>query len=311
MASPDNHGLGTYVLLSACKNEAHFIHHCLESVVAQTVQPLAWLIVDDGSTDNTADIIESYLLKLPSLILVRLPAGRARCFGSKDRAIQHAYGIVRHLDFRFVGVLDTDVGLESKDYFYSVLRAFDSDPRLGVTGGVVCEEENGVFHERKINVPWSVAGCVQMFRRDCFDAIGGFTPLKFGGSDTCAELQIRMLGWETRSLSHLRVFHYRPTSSASGIVRGCYRAGLAAGSFGSHPLFILAKVVRRMIHKPWFIGAAFFGLGYVSYRLRRGPRVIPQKVAAQLRHEQVGRLKSLLRGGGFALPSKVGCAADR
>jgi len=294
-----------YVLLSSCKNEQDHVALCIESVRRQTVPPHAWVIVDDGSTDDTAAIVESYLPSCPYLQLIRLPAGRPRSFGSKDRAIQLAYERIRHLDFDFVGVLDTDVSLETPAYYERVLAAFAANPSLGVAGGYVYERQGGAWRPRPINTPWSVAGCVQLFRRECFDAIGGFVPLEFGGSDTLAELQLRMQGWETRSLDGLPVHHYRSTSSAGGVLRGYYRLGLADASFGSHPLFMAVKCLRRIPHRPWGIGAAALLAGYLAYRLRGGRLLIPEEVSRHLRREQLGRLAGLLRLRGDALPARV------
>jgi GT2 family glycosyltransferase len=297
-----------YVLLSACKNERDYIALCLESVRRQTVPPHAWVIVDDGSSDDTAAIVESFLPSCPYLQLIRLPAGRPRSFGSKDRAIQLAYERVRHLDFELVGVLDTDVSLEAPDYYARVLDAFAADPRLGIAGGYVYERQGGEWRPRPINTPWSVAGCVQLFRRECFDAIGGFVPLEFGGSDTLTELQLRMQGWETRSLPGLPVHHYRSTSSAGGLLRGYYRLGLLDASFGSHPLFMAVKCLRRIPYRPWGIGAAALLAGYVGYHLRDGRLLIPEPVSRHLRQEQLARLAGLLRLRGGELPAR---AAER
>jgi len=291
---------GRYVLLSACKDESEFIGLCLESVRRQTISPQAWVIVDDGSTDGTCEIIESQLSACPYIQLIRLPPGRPRCFGAKDRAIQVAYERIRGLDFEFVGVLDTDVSLESPNYYATVMEAFEAQPDLGVAGGMVYERRGTGWSEREVNTPWSVAGCVQFFRRVCFDAIGGFVPIECGGSDTLAELQLRMQGWATRSLPGLPVHHYRPTSSATGLVRGYYRLGVLDASFGSHPAFMLVKCIRRIPYRPWVVGAAALFVGYLGHYLRGGRLMIPSPVSSHLRKEQINRLRGLvrLRGGG-------------
>lgn len=293
-----------YVLLSACKNESEFIGSCIESIRRQTVPPLAWVIVDDGSTDGTCKIIEPYLAACPSIELIRLPQGRPRCFGAKDRAINQAYERIRHLAFDFVGVLDTDVSLPRPDYYERVLRAFDEDPALGLAGGRVHERRAGEWREREVNVDWSVAGCVQLFRRSCFDAVGGFVPLACGGSDTLAELQLRSRGWATRALPDLAVHHHRPTSSAGGMLRGYYRLGVLDAAFGSHPLFMLVKCLRRSSHRPWLAGAAALYAGYLAHHLEGGGLLIPEDVSRHLRSEQVERLRGLL-------PLRAGRAAAR
>ena len=284
---------GRYVLLSACKDESEFIGLCLESVRQQTVPPLAWVIVDDGSMDRTCEIIESYLSTCPYIQLIKLEPGRPRCFGAKDRAIRLGYERVRALNFDFVGVLDTDVSLECPHYYATVMNEFDAQPNLGVAGGLVYERRAAEWLERQVNTPWSVAGCVQFLRRVCFDAIGGFVPLACGGSDTLAELQLRMQGWATRSLSGLPVYHYRATSSAGGLVRGYYRLGVLDASFGSHPAFMLVKFVRRIFYRPWLIGALALYAGYLAHHIRGGGLLIPVSVSSHLRKEQINRLRGL------------------
>jgi len=297
---------GRYVLLSACKDESEFIGLCLESVRRQTVPPLTWIIVDDGSTDGTPEIIESYAADCPYIELIRLPPGRPRSFGAKDRAIQLAYERVRSREFAFVGVLDTDVSLESPDYYETVLREFKTHADLGIAGGRVYERQAGSWRERQVNTAWSVAGCVQLFRRECFDAIGGFVPLECGGSDTFAEFQLRMQGWQTRSLDGLPVHHYRPTSSAGGLLRGYYRLGVMDASFGSHPAFMLVKCVRRLLYRPWVVGAAALYAGYLVHHLRGRQLKIPIAVSRYLRKEQVGRLRNLLRLRGDGITDHPG-----
>jgi glycosyltransferase involved in cell wall biosynthesis len=249
-----------------------------------------WVIVDDGSTDDTAAIVESYLPRCAYIRLIRLPPKKDRSFGSKDRAINQAYATLRDMAFEFVGVLDTDVSLESSDYFKDVLAAFAANDKLAITGGVVCEEKRGVFRERAINVPWSVPGCVQTFRRRCYDIIGGFVPLEHGGSDTLMELELRRRGYVTQTIPHLRVRHHRRTSSANGILRGLFRLGQLDASFGSHPLFMVAKCLRRTTHQPLLVGAVMIYAGYLAYHLRGYPYRVPAEVTAFLRKEQLSRL---------------------
>lgn len=287
---------GGYVLLSACKDEEEFIAACLESVCRQTIAPKAWVIVDDGSADRTCEIISSYLGKCPFLTLIRLPVGRPRGFDSKDRAIQIAFDRVRSLAFDFVGVLDTDVTFPSEQYYELVLKYFDADPRLAIAGGVVWEHDGLDWRERAVNVPWSVAGCVQLIRRECFEKVGGFMPLACGGSDTLIELHLRMQGWKTQSIQGLQVHHHRRTSSSGGLLRGYYRLGELDASFGSHPAFMLIKTLRRVPMKPRVTGAIALLAGYLAYYARGKHPIVPTTIVRYLRNEQLSRLRHLLPG---------------
>lgn len=280
---------GRFVLLSSFKNEAEHLGKCLGSIASQSCLPLAWVMVDDGSTDQSTSIVESFLPRCPFIRLIRLPPRSARSFDAKDRAINQAYATIRTLDFDFVGIQDPDTSLESSDYFRDVLTAFSSDQKLAITGGVVCEVRRGRFQERVTNVPWSVPGCVQMFRRRCYDLVGGFVPLECGGSDTLMELEMRRRGYTTRTVPHLRVFHHRPTSSAGGVLRGYFRLGHMDAAFGSHPLFMFLKFLSRLPQRPLLAGAVMIYAGYLAHHLRRRPRQVPAEVTQHLRKEQLRR----------------------
>lgn len=170
------------------------------------------------------------------------------------------------------------------------MREFSRNARLGIAGGVICEKENGVFKERRGNAPWSVAGAVQMFRREVFEAIGGYTPLEYGGSDGLAGLMAEMEGWEVRSLPDLRVLHHRPSSTADGRLRGAFRRGLMDGAFGYHPVFTVLKYARRLTFSPPVVGSLFSLAGYACYRLKGSKPVIPVEAVNYLREVQLERI---------------------
>jgi poly-beta-1,6-N-acetyl-D-glucosamine synthase len=172
-----------YILLTAAKNEADYIGEAIQSVLRQSVHPLAWFIVDDGSTDQTARIIERFAAQHSFLRLLSSGGGSERSFGSKDKAINAAYAAAKSLDFDFIGILDADIALERSDYYEMILRRFRSNPGLGIAGGYIYERSNSRWQCRKGNAEDSVAGGVQMFRRACFEQIGGYIPMHHGGED--------------------------------------------------------------------------------------------------------------------------------
>jgi biofilm PGA synthesis N-glycosyltransferase PgaC len=282
-----------YVLLTAAKNEEACIAEAVKSVLRQSVPPVAWFIMDDGSTDRTAEIVKGFAAQCPFISLFSTgAAANQRSFGSKDKAINTAYAMAKPLAFDFIGIQDADIAPERSDYYASVLGEFDSHPRLGIAGGYIYERSDGEWRPRKGNSTDSVAGAVQMFRRACFDKIGGYTPLHHGGEDSLAELDARMAGWEVRSLPELHVFHYRPTSSAGGKWRGLFRNGVEDATFGNHPLFELFKCARRLTGSPWVLGSAVRLYGYCWWNLTRRKPVIPPEKVAFLRREQLSRLRS-------------------
>jgi biofilm PGA synthesis N-glycosyltransferase PgaC len=284
-----------YVLLTAAKNEEEYLGETIQSVVRQTVRPLAWFIVDDGSSDRTPQIVEEFAAKHPFIHLRRARAAgsNARDFGAKDKAINATYRVAQELDFDFIGILDADIAPERTDYYETILNEFAANPRLGIAGGYIYERANGVWECRKGNSPDSVAGGIQMFRRDCFERINGYVPLTCGGEDWLAQLDAKMSGWDVLACPHLHTFHYRPTSSAGGRMRGMFRAGKMDASFGSHPLFELVKCARRITAPPVVLGSLLRLSGYLWWKLSGRKPVISAEKVAFLRKEQWAKLRGL------------------
>lgn len=275
-----------YVLLTAAKNEERYIASAVESVVGQTVHPVAWFIVDDGSTDHTARILERCAVDHPFIRCISGGSQGGRSFGSKDRAVNEAYALAQLLKFDFIGIQDADIAPESNTYYEQILTRFEARPRLGIAGGYIYERSARGWAAREGNSPDSVAGGIQMFRRQCYVEIGGYTPLHLGGEDWLAQIKARMSGWEVEAYPDLPVYHHRATSTAQGRWQGLFRLGMMDASFGSDPIFELLKCSRRIPHPPLvFGGLARFG-GYLWWKLnRRAPVVCPDAVT-YLRAEQ-------------------------
>jgi glycosyltransferase involved in cell wall biosynthesis len=282
---------GSYVLLSAAKNEERHIALTIESVLKQSTQPLLWVITDDGSSDHTAAIVEGYSRRHSFIRLQRNCVGAARSFGAQYRALVAAYDQVRDLEFDYVGMLDADIELPDPNYFAHLIAAFRADPTLGITGGYIHEPENGQWRSRRSNSPHSVAGAVQLFRRRCYQDIDGYHPLIFGGEDWLAQIDAAAAGWSVRSQTELPVRHHRPTSSADGQFRGLFRLGMRDASFGSHPLFELAKCARRTLDSPPFVGSMVRLAGFCWYGLSVRNPTLPADKVRRLRREQVSRLQ--------------------
>ncbi|MGB7769556.1 MAG: glycosyltransferase [Verrucomicrobiia bacterium] len=282
-----------YVLLTAAKDEEACIGEVIQAVLRQTVLPLAWFIMDDGSTDRTASIVKQFAAEHPFIHLQSASSRSGRCFGSQYKAISAAYELARPLEFGFVAVQDADQAPATEDYYQSILEEFRNNPRLGVASGFVYERPNGVWELRRDNSRDSVAASA-VFRKSCFDQSGGYTPLHYGGSDWLIQLDVRMAGWEILTRPDLHILHYRLTSSAGGIWRGKFRAGMMDASFGSHPLFELVKCCRRAASHPFVIGSVVRWCGYCWWRFSgRDPLIAPQKVAF-LRKEQMTKLRRSL-----------------
>jgi poly-beta-1,6-N-acetyl-D-glucosamine synthase len=286
-----------YVLITAARNEEAFIERTIRAVLAQTLPPAKWVIVSDGSTDCTDEIVERHAAKHDFIELVRVAADPARNFGSKAKAINFGYGRVTGLDFAFVGILDADVAFDST-YCESVLAKFARDDRLGIAGGITYDLINGRF-TKHLSSRASVGGPFQWFRHRCFEDIGGYLPLSCGGVDTAAETMARMYGWKVESFPEIAIQHFRRTGTAvRGILAARFRQGVMEYAHGYHPLFELAKAVYRVRERPYLICSIFRMTGYCWAFLRGDRRALPEDVVAFLQAEQLKRLRAAVTGTG-------------
>jgi biofilm PGA synthesis N-glycosyltransferase PgaC len=288
----------SYVLVTAAYNEGRFIEQTIRSIVSQTVRPAKWIIASDGSTDNTDDMVRSYAAENHFIQLYRITEDHPRNFAAQVNAINRGLSQMKETEYSFVGNLDADITLEP-EYFARLLDKFRQDPRLGLGGGTICERSSdGEFRPRKVSSTTAVAHACQLFRRECFEAIGGsYLPLRYGGPDTHAEILARMRHWRVASFAELKVFHHRPTNSAEGLLRGCFRQGKMDYSLGALPLFELFKLLRRVWVAPYLLGSMARCAGFIHSYWRQEARAVPNDFVAYSRKEQKQRVINLFRSG--------------
>jgi GT2 family glycosyltransferase len=285
----------SYVLISPARNEEGYIGRTLDAVVRQTLLPKRWVIVSDGSTDRTEEIVRSYALKHEFILLLRLAPHNKRSFSSKVHAFQAGLERLEDLHYDFIGNLDADVSFDSH-YFEYIRTKFIESPKLGIAGGVILEDQENEYRERPFDRSWNVAGAIQLFRRRCFEQIGGFVPLKVGGEDTVAQIMARMKGWDVRSFPELRVLHHKPTGSGQKHMwRSKIDEGIQDRMVGYHPIYELAKCLRRITEKPYFLGGILRLFGFVWSALKREEIPLPEKIVRFHRNEQKSRIKSQIQ----------------
>jgi biofilm PGA synthesis N-glycosyltransferase PgaC len=284
-----------YVLITPARNEEAYIEKTIHSIIDQTVLPKKWVIVSDGSTDCTDEIIQTYALRYDFIRFISSIPASERSFSSKVQAFNAGYAQLADIPYDFIGNLDADVSFDPH-YFKEILERFNNNSRLGVAGGWVYELENGKFTPRFGSTRVSVPGSIMLFRTKCFLNIKGYIPLPMGGEDTVAEIMAKMHGWETLSFPDLRVFHHRKTGTGnSSIYLARFRQGIEEYAVGTHPLFLLSKALRRVIEKPYFVGSMLRLTGFTFSYLRRENRQIPDNVMHFIRYEQMKRLRSYLK----------------
>ena len=279
-----------YVLVTAAHNEEALIGSTIRAIISQTLLPRLWVIVSDASTDRTDKIVQEYAKRYNFIELVRVGENHALSFASKVHAVNKGLEILGECDYDFIGNLDADISFETS-YFADLLEKFERDASLGLAGGFIYEEHRGKFTVRFGNSVRSVAGAVQLFRRECYKSVGAFIPLKYGGEDWCAEIRARMQGWRVEAFPELKVFHHRATGTAVGALKYCFGQGVVEYSLGSSPWFVICKSLRRLPARPYFLAALAILVGFVWARCRRQERPVPRELVEYLREEQRTRIR--------------------
>lgn len=281
-----------YVLITPARNEAAFIELTILSVVKQTARPLRWVIVSDGSTDGTDDIVRKYAARHDWIELLRMPEREERHFGGKVVCFNAGWERVKRLNYNIVGNLDADISFEG-DLFAFLLSKFTEYPKLGVAG-VPFTEGSGTYDFRFSSIE-HVSGQCQLFRRECFEAIGGYTPLKLGGIDVVAVLSARMKGWQTRTFTEKLYVHHRLMGTAKyGNIKTNFMLGEKDYSIGRHPLWQVCRAFYQTSRPPVILGGALLLTGYFWAMMSRVERPLPGDLVRFQRQEQMQRLKEFL-----------------
>ena len=276
-----------YIVITPVRDEEAYLLFTIESMLSQTVRPCEWVIVNDGSTDGTAAIIDKYAAQHPWIRAVhRVNRGFRKAGGGVVEAFNDGLRAVTATDWQFIVKMDGDLTFE-EHYFERCLDNFHRDPRLGIGGGVICYIENGA-KRFEFCPEFHVRGATKIYRRECWDAIGGFWPAP--GWDTMDEVKANMLGWGTRSFPDLHLQHHRYTGTADGIWAGMVKNGRANYVCGYHPLFMLAKFFIRLPRRPYLIGSIALLYGYVTGYMKQIPQVNDLQTIGFLRRQQLGRL---------------------
>jgi biofilm PGA synthesis N-glycosyltransferase PgaC len=297
--------LPSYVLITPARNEADLIEAVITSVLRQTARPLRWVIVSDGSTDGTDELVKKYASQHEWIECVRAPEHGERHFAGKVAAFNAGYAKVKELNFDVIGNLDADVTFSSADYFASLMDRFAQDPRLGVCG--TSYEEEGVIYPSRFTSVEDVFGACQMFRRECFDEIGGYLPVRSGGIDLIAFLSAREKGWQTRTFLELRCEHHRKVGSGqhADTYERMVQTGRKDYLLGSHPLWEFARCAYMMKSRPHLAGGLML-IGYFFSMLCRVERTIPKDLMKLRQKDQMLRLKRFLLRASSSYPNEKG-----
>jgi glycosyltransferase involved in cell wall biosynthesis len=278
-----------YVVITPARNEIEHLQKTIDSVAAQTLRPQLWVLVDDGSTDGTGALLDAAAKTHPWIRVVhRADRGFRKSGGGVIDAFYDGYALLEGTQWDYIVKLDGDLSFEPS-YFSNCLNHFDQDAKLGLGGGVICNDSTGVLiEEYQGDPPFHVRGATKIYRRACWEEIGGL--IRAPGWDTLDEIKANMLGWKTDSFRDLKLHHHRFAGKADGAWKNWVKNGRANYITGYHPLFMLCKCISRLWEKPYIVGAAGLGFGFLIGYLRRVPRVDDEKLIKYLRDQQIRRL---------------------
>jgi poly-beta-1,6-N-acetyl-D-glucosamine synthase len=281
-------------LVTPARNEARFIELTIKSVLAQTVRPIKWVIVSDGSSDGTDEIVARYIADNPWIELVKMPERRERHFEGKVHAFNAGYARLSELGYDVIGNLDADITFD-EEYFEFLLRKFGENPRLGVAGTPFREES--VQYDYRIVSDQHVSGACQLFRRECFEEIGGYIPSKAGGIDLLAVTTARMKEWQTKAFLEKSCVHHRKMGSAKhGTLFGAFDGGRVDYLLGCDPMWQLGRSIYRLVaSRPIVLNGSLCLAGYLWAVVTRAKKVAPPDLVRFRRREERRRLLDLFK----------------
>lgn len=278
-----------YVVITPARNEADHIGKTIASMTHQTILPREWVIVDDGSRDQTPQIIDSAAQKHPWVRIVhRQDRGFRKSGGGVIEAFYDGYAALGPARWDFLVKLDGDLSF-NPDYFENCFAEFARAPKLGIAGGTVCSLTKGRLQVDSLgDPPFHVRGATKIYRHPCWQKI---SPLvKAPGWDTIDEVKANMHGWTTRTFSDIKLIQHKPTGEADGSWHNWIKNGQANYVTGYHPIFMLLKCLKRSFGNPPFLACTALWVGFCSGYLQRIPKVQDDKMIRYLRQQQVRHL---------------------
>ena len=274
--------------ITPARDEERLLPGLIKSMTAQTFKPERWIVIDDGSVDNTGMILDAAANTNCWIEVHHLPRDRKRAPGGES-VIMKFLPREDWSRYDFILRLDADLSFGA-DLIELLLAEFAKDPSLGIAGAVLYEPSASGWREIKAPL-FHVRGAVKMYSSACFSAIGGLQPGI--GWDTIDEAQAMMLGFRTRSFRKIIAYHHRPQGGAAGLLRSRFGTGRTAYVIGYSPTFMLARAIRRALGTPFVIGSMLLLAGYLDGYMRGLPRTSSPELVKFIRRQQRRRLLML------------------
>lgn len=277
-------------MITPAYNEEKYIEKTIQSVISQTLLPKKWVIVSDGSTDRTDEIIKKYLPGNQWIELLRMPEHKDRNFAAKVVCFNAGYEKIKNMEYDIIGNIDADISFES-DLLEYLIDKFREMPELGVAGTYFVEDNYSSLTD-SFEGKRHVSGQCQLFRKKCFKDIGGYVPHKSGGIDWIAVTTARMKGWKTQSFQDKYYFHHRHLGTGGSSPLGSlFKYGMKDYYLGGHPLWEVFRIVYRLIKKPYIVGGMALMFGYLWALINGMNRPVSNELMKFHRWEQMKKLK--------------------
>lgn len=290
----------SYVLVTVAYNEEGQIEKTIDSVIKQTILPRMWIIVSDGSTDQTDQIIQEHARGFPWIRYERLEKtpGPIPTIGKASfayaRAMSRARNVLANLNYDFIGNLDADITF-NVDYFERILFKVRGDSQLGITGGGAYSVlKNGVVLNAGFIQPDFVGGPVQLFRKQCLDDIDGYQP--YDHADVVAVFMARMKGWKVRCFPEIRAYHHgQPENSIKAKMPICFKLGQADYVAGSYFPFFFGRCTLRLFHEPLILAGISMFAGFLWAAIQRKERRMPSDLRNFMIRDQKQKIMETLK----------------
>lgn len=283
-----------YVIITPVRNEEDHVKATLDSVVNQTHKPAEWILVNDGSTDKTEEIVQKYVDKYDWIKLHTIK-DRGYYFPGTGvvQVVQQGFARLSVSDWELVVKLDADISIDPT-YFEEILGRFEENPKLGIASGAIylVEGNTETKENSQSDHPW---GASKIYRKACFNTIGGWKPIP--GWDLADLLGAQMNGWETRCFDEYKIYHFRQTGMRrTGFSKGRFLWGRFQYRYGYGLFYIFLKSVFWLKQKPFIIGGISIFAGYIYAAIRREEKLFDKDMRKFLRKKQRFYLKDKLSG---------------
>jgi glycosyltransferase involved in cell wall biosynthesis len=284
-----------YILITPVKNEEKNLCDVFESVINQTMKPAIWLIVDDGSTDNSPTIIQNYVSKHVWIKTIHLPPRPRDIVFHVSYVYKCGFDyIIKYCDdnkieYNFISSLDADTVLEP-EYFEKLLCKFETSEKLGIASGGLYHEIGGEL-KLSTKVENFPSGTGRVWSKKCFFDTDGFTLEP--SADSISNIKATLRGWDTQRFNEIKMIEKRLTSSAEGLWKGYKHNGYMAYYLNKNPLLIFLGALQYTLRKPHYIGIAFLW-GYIVPFIKREDKIKDREIREYFWNHRIMEYKNIV-----------------